>query len=235
MRMRQTRENEMKTTDIFWIPLFWRFVLRSHDSSSSMLQLHKITNSDLNIFILNIHYRTLLAMYMHTPAEYVKNVQTTCQKAYSWLLGAAGPILHYGSQNEVAVFSYTMMANCQFSQCHACDLCHEFSLLWVVSRHEVRFDITNFRCSTSGPPPSPGLCPKCFLRYMHFVTQLWWLCSLYMCEAQKPYVGVHVHVYVRHNIQTRLEIHVYGTYCHFEMVWVCATITTMANKKSIQY
>lgn len=31
----------------------------SHDSSYIMLQLHTITNSDLNIFMLNIHYCTL--------------------------------------------------------------------------------------------------------------------------------------------------------------------------------
>ena len=43
MRMRQTRENEMKTTDIFWIPLFWRFVF-----AISWFQLQHVTASQNN-------------------------------------------------------------------------------------------------------------------------------------------------------------------------------------------
>ena len=84
-------------------------------------------------------------MHMHTPAEYVKNAQDTCQKAYSLLLGAARPILHYGTQNEAACFFITkrptvssvnaMTVYCFFQVC----LCREFSL---------NFDITHFVLSS---------------------------------------------------------------------------------------
>lgn len=238
--------HQLKLISIFWIPFILKFCF-----AISWFHLQHVTASQINkqwSELIHIEHPLLNAAgHVHAyPCGVCQECADHMSEGIFFVVGCCAPNIALwlsrrgdcffstqwptGSSVNVVLVTYVM----NFLYCVvSCE----------VSRHEVRFDITYFRSSTSGPPPSPGLCPNCFLRYMHFVTQLWWLCSLCMCEAQKPYVGVHVHVYLlmyirpvmsgtisRPDLKFMYMLHILSFWD--VMRWVCTTITTNGKQKN---